>query len=123
MLFKDLKKEHSIQPNTINVHTHSPRPPKKTPPTDIYVYPLKHIPPSSRRWGLTNRPFISCQSGFIGFKWSLITTVLQSLIMVFFFPHMGSGGKKGGVGSVCFPNFLTALIYLFAFHHIRDFPF
>lgn len=37
---------------------------------------------------------------------------------------MGSGGKKGGAGrGVGFPNFLTALMYLFAFRHIRDFPF
>lgn len=99
MLFKALKKEHSIQPNTINEHS-SP------PPSSTYthIYPLKHTPPSGRRWGLTNRPFISCQSGFIGFKWSLITTVLQSLIMVFFFPY-GVGWEEGwGVGCL-FPEF------------------
>lgn len=55
------------------------------------AYSLSHISSpthtSGRRWGLTNRPFISCQSSFIGFKWSLITTVLQSPIMVFFPPY------------------------------------
>lgn len=56
-------------------------------PTHSYIYPVQHTPPSGRRWGLTNRPFISCQSSFIGFKWSLITTVLQSPIMVFFPPY------------------------------------
>lgn len=100
MLFKALKKEHSIQPNTINEHS-SPPPS----PTDTHIYPLKHTPPSGRRWGLTNRPFISCQSGFIGFKWSLITTVLQSLIMVFFFPY-GVGWEEGWGGEGClFPEF------------------
>lgn len=56
-------------------------------PTHSHIYPVQHTPPSGRRWGLTNRPFISCQSSFIGFKWSLITTVLQSPIMVFFPPY------------------------------------
>ena len=44
----------------------------------IHTHPHKHTPPSGGRGRLTSRAFISCQSGFIGFKWSLITTVLQS---------------------------------------------
>lgn len=102
MPFKAVKKEHSIQPNTVNEHSSPP-----SSPTDTHIYPLKHTPPSGRRWGLTNRPFISCQSGFIGFKWSLITTVLQSLITVFFFPIWGRVGRRVGWGGVSVSRILS----------------
>lgn len=92
------------------------------------AYSLSHISSpthtSGRRWGLTNRPFISCQSSFIGFKWSLITTVLQSPIMVFFPPYgVWWEGEAAQCVCMCVCYILTAFMHLFAFHHIGHLPF
>lgn len=53
-------------------------------PTDTHT----HHPGADECGGLPIGAFISCQSGFIGFKWSLITTTLQSPTMAF--SSMGS---------------------------------
>lgn len=74
-----------IRPNTV----HSPPPPPIL-LTLTHTSTQTHTTQRQTRegGGLTNRAFISCQSGFIGFKWSLITTVLQSSTTVF--SSMGS---------------------------------
>lgn len=127
-----MKRETKVKPNIVQFvpslfywHTHNHR--------------NTHTPISRRR-GLTNCAFISCQSGFIGFKWSLITTVLQSSTTAF--SSMGSLYVSAGLFPKTFlfpscssfiftatyhPNGLMGLISLFhatlpqplsLFHHL-----
>lgn len=89
-------------------------------PTDTHTHIHTNTPPSGRQGGLTNRAFISCQSGFIGFKWSLITTVLQSSTTAF--SSMGSVCECVSVG-LFLKSSLMPNVLLFTFCHIHDFPF
>lgn len=114
-IFDCWKRAKQIQPNT------APLPPSYW---HTCTHPHKHTPHSGRRGGLTNHAFISCQSGFIGFKWSLITTMLQSSTTAF--SSMGSLSLCVGLfpkSSLLPKVLLLLLLSTFTTFHSNDVPF